>query len=106
MGKKHCMFQYYTGYTYMDTEQHEDTDLITWEEAVDLWNKYKDQVVEEIEDDISKPEMAIWTGCESDTDYRNDPFHVDQNTETDNGRLVEITIKEIDPNTVSMGEPV
>lgn len=105
MGTKHCMFQYYTTYTYINTICHEDTGLITWEEAVGLWEKYKDQVVEEIEDDISKPEMCIWTGCEDESDYRNDAFHVDQNTETDNGRLVEITIKEIDPTKVTMGEP-
>ena len=105
MSKKHCMFQYYTSYTYMETRKHEDTGLITWEEAVKLWNEYKDQVVEEIEDEISEPEMCIWTGCENESDYRTDSFHVDKNTATENGELVEITVKVIDPSSVTMGEP-
>jgi hypothetical protein len=103
---KHCMFQYATSYKYLNTKIYEDTDLITWEEALELWNKYKPQVISEIEDDISNPEMVIWTGCRDNTSYSHDAFHVDSETPTKDGEFVEIKTIIIDPNKVNMGVPV
>lgn len=100
------MFQYATAYTYMPVKIYEDTGLITWEEALSLWNKYKEQVIDELEDDISKPEMVIWTGCESESDYRNDPYHINWETEVYDREFVVTTRNVIDPNKVTMGEPV
>lgn len=110
MSKRHCMFQCALqqdgifGYT----TQHdivEDTDLITWDEAVELWEKYKSSVVKQLEDGQS-PEMVIWTGCEDNTSYSNDAFHINQATEVENGEFIEVVKKRIDPTTITMGEPV
>lgn len=103
--KKHCMFQYATSYKYISTEIHANTDLITWEEALELWNKYKPQVIKELEDNYSRPEMVIWTGCEDNSDYHTDAFHIDWETSVKDGEFVEVITKIIDPNKVSMGEP-
>jgi molybdopterin converting factor small subunit len=105
MSKRHCMFQYATAYRYLSTKIYEDTDLITWEEALELWNKYRPQVIQELEDDYSRPEMVIWTGCESSTSYSNDTFHVNEETPVRDGEFVEVITRVIDPNKVSMGEP-
>lgn len=105
-GKKHCMFQYATSYKYADTEIHENTDLITWEEAIELWNKYKPQFIRELQGEYGSPEMVIWTGCEDNTSYSNDAFHVDHRTLVENGEFVEKITKIVDPNRVTMGEPI
>ena len=102
MGKKHCLFQCaitkesMLGYIKYDVEILEDTDLITWEEAIELWNKFKPRVIKQLEDGQS-PEMVIWTGCKSNTDYRTDAYHVDQHTETENDEFVNRITKIIDP---------
>jgi DNA topoisomerase VI subunit A len=110
MSKKHCMFQCVLqqdgifGYT----TQHdivEDTDLITWDEAVELWEKWKPKVVKQLEDEQS-PEMVIWTGCKDNTSYRTDAFHVNYATKVANDEFIEVVEKKIDPTTVTMGEPV
>lgn len=104
--RKHCMFQYATSYKYMNAKIYEDTGLITWEKALELWNKYKPQVMREIEDDYSNPEMVIWTGCKDNTSYAHDAFHVDGTTPVENGEFVKVATTVIDPNKVSMGIPV
>lgn len=83
----------------------EDTGLITWDEAIELWNKYKPQVIQQLEDG-QDPEMCIWTGCEDTIDYKTDSFHVNKSTEVKNGEFVETITKIIDPSKVTMGEPV
>jgi hypothetical protein len=108
--KKHCLFQCALqeesifGYT----SRHdvvEDTELITWDEAVELWEKWKPKVIAQLEDGQS-PEMCIWAGCKDNTSYSNDAFHVDFSTEVERGEFVVTTRKVIDPTKVAMGEPV
>lgn len=112
MSKKHCMFQcalqgysifgYHSGHDIV-----ENTGLITWDEAVELWEKYKPRVIKQLEDG-QNPEMYIWTGCKDTADYHTDAFHVDYSTEVENGKFfqVEKKVKAIDPSKVTMGEPV
>lgn len=87
-----------------DIEIVEDTGLITWEEAVELWEKWRPKVVKQLEDG-QNPEMAIWTGCKDTSDYHTDPFHVDRRTEVEDGRFIEVVKNVIDPTKVTMGEP-
>ena len=100
------MFQYATSYKCLNTKIYENTDLITWEEALELWNKYKLQVIRELEDDYSNPEMVIWTGCKDNSSYSNDAFHIDNATQVKDGEFVEVVTNVIDPNKVVMGIPV
>lgn len=102
---KHCLFQYATDGQYMNVKIYEDTDLITWEEAVTLWEKYKKQFIKELEDGL-RPEMVIWTGCKDTSDYHTDAFHIDYTTPVENGEFVKRITEIIDPTKVTMGEPV
>jgi hypothetical protein len=97
--QKTSVFGYLGGYTV------ENTGLITYEEAVELWEKYKPEVMLQIEDGQSV-EMAIWTGCPDEYSYANDTFHVDSDTVVENGEFIEVVKKVIDPSKVIMGEPV
>jgi hypothetical protein len=105
------MFQYWRTKTlplfgYLsDGEMVEDTDLITFKKAVELWNKYKLDAIRQIEDG-QNVEMCIWTGCEKNTDYTTPAFHIDNHTEIDGYDFVEVVKKKIDPNHTTMGEPV
>ena len=64
--KKDRLFQYATqkgcftkGYSIsLGTTFYEDTELITEEEANKLWEKYKPQVIKELEDG-DRPQMCI-----------------------------------------------
>ena len=61
---KDCAFQYATA----DGEMYEDTGLITWEDALVLWEKHKPlfkQHMEQGED----PEMALWVNMRDEEDY-------------------------------------
>ncbi len=105
MSKKHCMFQYTTAGRFINTKIYEDTGLITWEEAIELWQKYKEQFIGELESGL-RPEMAIWTGCKYNTDYHSDPYHIDYETPVENGEFFQIKKTVIDPSKATMGEPV
>lgn len=107
--KKHCMFQLWLSkevpfFGYADGYMVEDTDLISWEEALELWEKYKPQVMKQLNDG-QNVEMCIWTGCEDNTSYGNDAFHVTINTVVKNGKFIEVVEKVIDPSKVIMGVP-
>ena len=83
----------------------EDTGLITWDKALQLWEKWKPKVIAQLEDKQS-PEMVIWTGCDDPSSYRNDVFHIDHRTEVENGEFVERVTNVIDPTRITMGEPI
>ena len=107
---KHCMFQCAlrknTIFGYVNEHNMvEDTGLITWNDAVALWDKWKPEVIKQLEDN-QDPEMCIWTGCENETSYHTDAFHVNRDTEIDNGDFIEIVKKVIDPSKVIMGTPL
>lgn len=110
MSKKHCMFQFWAAEElpflgYGTGKLVEDTDLITWEEAVELWQKHKPQAIRQLKDG-ENVEMCIWTGCDSTTDYHTDAFHIDKSTEIEGDNFIITTKKVIDPSRVAMGEPV
>lgn len=102
-----CALQKQTifGYVNHNYDIVEDTDLVTWDEAVELWEKWKPKVVEQIKYGQS-PEMVIWTACEDNTSYATDAYHVDHSTKVENDEFVERITKIIDPTKVSMGEPI
>ena len=89
---KDCMFQYATSYKYINIDMYEDTDLITLSEAKALWNKYKPQFISHLQDDTNSPEMAIWTDCDSNTDYATELYYADKNTKTDGESLWNETV--------------
>lgn len=62
-----CMFQFATDFR-VTVKIYEDTDLITREKALELWEKWKPQALKDINDG-GKVDMVIWTGCKSYTDY-------------------------------------
>jgi len=61
---KNCMFQYAKSWGSI----YEDTWLITYSEAEELWKKYYPIAVKEIKDGL-EPQMVIWGDCENETDY-------------------------------------
>lgn len=102
MAKKNCMFQCtltrtspFWGYL-AGVDIVENTDLISWEEAVKLWIKWKPQVISQLEDN-QNAEMCIWTACNDSTDYHTDAFHVNQNTKVENGEFIECIRNIINP---------
>ena len=96
--KKDCAFQYAVANKgWLDKSPIiEDTDLITYEEAVKLWNKYLPDFIKRYEDEQS-PEMAIWTDMKNNTDYHTDKHHLDarDNLKIVNGRIFQITETEM-----------
>jgi len=66
---RNCMFQYATNFgRWTGSIIHEDTGLLTEEEAIALWDKYKAQARKEVADGYDV-DMVIWVGCDSNTDY-------------------------------------
>lgn len=61
--KRDCLFQYATR-----QKIYEDTDLITRDEADELWDKYKSSIRSNW-DEFSSPQMCIWIKCKDNTDY-------------------------------------
>ncbi len=87
---KNCLFQYAT-----KTEVIEDTDLITMEESKELWNKYLPDLIDKW-DEFNSPEMCIWTGCDSNTDYHTQEYDINfRDCELEKGRFYRIEKKEI-----------
>lgn len=65
--EKDCMFQYHNG-----LHSVEDTGLITRKEAEILWEGYYPDVasrLEEVRRTRIGPQMVIWVGCKTNTDY-------------------------------------
>ena len=60
---KNTLFQYHNG-----CETVEDTELITLEEAIQLWDKYFSEVKSLLADG-EKVQMCIWGDANSNTDY-------------------------------------
>ena len=58
-----CMFQYATHQRVLA-----DTDLITKDEAVNLFNKNKEDFLKRLEND-ENPEMVIWIDCATSESY-------------------------------------
>ena len=61
--KKDKMFQYAT-----NREIIKDTELITEEEANDLWVKYINDAKSKLRDG-EEPQMCIWINCKKNGDY-------------------------------------
>lgn len=87
--KKDCMFQFMVviGNFMPDYKNIEDTGLITWDEAVELFNKHKETFLRYLEDENAKPEMGIWIGCKDTIDYRIAKVHLDNDTKWDGRRF-------------------
>jgi len=66
---KNCAFQYAT-----ERKIYECTDLITEEEAEELWNEYLPQFKKQILEGDT-PEMAIWINMKSNGDYNETSKH-------------------------------
>ena len=60
---KDCMFQYAT-----DQRILADTDLITQEDALELFNKNKQDYIKRLEN-YENPQMCIWVGCATNESY-------------------------------------
>ena len=65
--KKDCMFQFSTE-TSGVIKIVKDTDLITFDEAKQLWNKSLDEFKECVEKE-GHPEMVIWIKCDNAENY-------------------------------------
>ena len=65
-----CAFQYATE----DGKIFEDTNLISYDEAEEMWDKYV-PIFEEHLKDGKTPEMAIWTGMCNSSDYHTTEKH-------------------------------
>jgi hypothetical protein len=86
MKNKNCLFQYATKF-----KVFEDTDLISLEEAEDLWNKYLPNLKSSWNEDES-PEMCIWTDCNKNTDYSKVLKDIDfRDCELQGGNFYKIT---------------
>ena len=60
---KNCMFQYATNQRILA-----DTDLITKDDALELFNKNKADYIERLSNDES-PQMCIWIDCDTNASY-------------------------------------
>lgn len=89
--KKDCLFQYGTKH-----KVYEDTDLITYDEAKSLWNKWIDHVKDHW-DEWDSPEMCIWINCESNTDYSTVGKDIDfRDCELKNGIFYKVKKEQIE----------
>jgi hypothetical protein len=78
---KDCMFQYAT-----NSKIIENTLLITKEEALDLWSKYKKDFIKRLENEEG-PEMCIWVECTDDCTYGKSIMHIDQDSHVRHGDI-------------------
>lgn len=85
---KSCLFQYATRQKII-----EDTELITREQAEDLWSKYYKDIIDEW-DILASPQMCIWIDCKSNTDYHTVGKEIDfRDCELKNGRFYKVEKK-------------
>lgn len=92
--KKDCMFQYAIAYRWISTDIVEDTDLITLQEARELWYKYLPDFIKHMnnrDEEASRPEMVIWIDCKDNTDYSKELAHIDWESEVDGNSVYNIT---------------
>ena len=68
------MFQFATS-NYGGNKIVKDTDLITFDEAKELWNKYLPEFQKCVEEEGS-PEMAIWIKCDHSENYVESFKHI------------------------------
>lgn len=66
---KNCMFQYAT-----KNSVYVDTDLISMEEALDHFEKWKGKFKEHLESGL-EPEMALWINCRDNSSYGETLHH-------------------------------
>lgn len=84
--KNNCLFQYATQQKII-----EDTDLITREEAEELWTKYQNDIKNNW-DEFHSPQMCIWVDCEKNTSYHTVGKEIDyRDCELENGRFYRVT---------------
>ena len=53
-----------------------DTELITKQKADELWDKYYNKVQNQLNNG-SEPQMCIWKGCETNSDYHTVEREID-----------------------------
>lgn len=86
MNEKNCLFQYATR-----SKIIEDTELVTMDEAVALWNKYLPHVRESW-DAFDSPQMCIWIECSSNTSYHTVGREIDfRDCVLENGSFYRVT---------------
>lgn len=78
---KDCMFQYA-----IRNQVLVDTDLITKSEAIELFNKNKDDFKKRLELN-EDPEMALWINCEDNSSYGDTMYHWDSDLKVIDGQL-------------------
>lgn len=83
--KKTYAFQYATGGNW-DHEIYADTDLITVDEAKELWKKWLPDFIKKLQDG-QRPEMVIWKDLDFLGDYREKLIYADKYAETDGKRI-------------------
>lgn len=66
---RNCMFQYAT-----DKEIICNTDLISQEQAVEMFESKKTDYIKRLENE-ENPEMVIWVNCSGDGDYHSTLYH-------------------------------
>lgn len=89
------MFQYAISYKYLSPDIPENTDLITLDEAKELWHKYLPDFIRRRENDEGDPEMVIWINCSDNTNYGETLAHIDYDTLLENGKLYEVKKTEV-----------
>ena len=78
---KDCMFQYATRHRVLV-----DTDLITKSEAIELFNKNKEDFKKRL-DLGEEPEMALWVNCKDNSSYGDTLQYWDSDLKLIDGRL-------------------
>lgn len=67
MEERNCMVQYATAYRII-----ENTDLITLEEALKLFDKYAKDFIHDLDED---PELVLWVDCKDNSSYGKTLHH-------------------------------
>lgn len=96
--EKDRMFQYayddgiYTNYyRASNIKIIENTDLITAEEAKQLWQKYYPEVISNLKEG-KRPQMCIWKDCDTTTSYHTGEKEIDyrDDLEIKNGKIYKV----------------
>lgn len=94
MAKKDCMVQVCLRKPGLfsdwgDIDIVEDTDLITYKKAVELYVEWRPKLIAQLKQGADV-EMGIWINCKDNSDYHTFTGHIDYSCEVDGDRVYRI----------------